>query len=466
MKDFIKAFFSFGLATSIEKLLGFIILPIYTRQFNQSEYGIIDMIGTILAVAVIFGLLQLETALQRYYFEYKGVKRKLLISSIYTLIGSFSFLIAILLFFLAPIISLKLFQTYEYANLIRIVAFQLPLSNISMLGLVLLRFEKENIKFLTVIVTKVIFALFFVYIFVIYLKLGLAGVFYAQVCALSLSTTIATYYVRHLLVFKASLNISRINLKYALPQFPARVGSMILAQASRFFMLGYLSLSAIGIYSVSVKLASSIQLVNSAFILAWAPFMFAQFKKPNHKIVFANVFPMIAGATFLCVCLIALFAQEMVQLLATEEFHESSKYVGGLSLFYALYVIKESIDIGPKIREKTKYLSFTFLLSVIVNLSSLFIFVQLFQIEGVVFSMIITNLFLVGMSWFISNRLYYIPYRIITFFILLLPAFFLAIYPMFVELQLSIRIIIAIFCVFFYSTLLLKYYKRFRILKG
>lgn len=465
MKDFIKAFFSFGLAISIEKLLGFILLPIYTKQFNQSEYGVIDMIGTILAVVVIFSLLQLETGLQRYYYEYKGVKRKLLISSIYALIGSFSLLVALLLFFLAPTISVKLFQTYEYANLIRIIAFQLPLSNLSMLGLILLRFEKKNINFLTVIITKVIFALFFVYIFVIYLNLGLAGVFYAQVCALTLSTALATYYVRHLIVFKASVNMSRINLKYALPQFPARVGSMILGQANRFFMLGYLSLSAIGIYSVSVKLASSIQLVNSAFILAWAPFMFAQFKKPNHKIVFANVFPMIAGATFLCVCLISLFAHEMVQFLATEEFHESSKYVGGLSLFYALYVIKETIDIGPKIKEKTKFLSFTFLLSVIVNLSSLFFFVQLFQLEGVVFAMIITNLFLVGMSWIISNWLYYIPYSIITFLILLLPALILAIYPMFVDIQLSIRVIIAIFCALFYGTLLLKYYKRFRILK-
>jgi len=66
MNNFVKAFLSFGLATSIEKLLGFIILPIYTKYFNTTEYGVIDMIGTILQISCVFGLLQLETSLQRY----------------------------------------------------------------------------------------------------------------------------------------------------------------------------------------------------------------------------------------------------------------------------------------------------------------------------------------------------------------------------------------------------------------
>src|SRR5690606_17171349 len=136
----------------------------------------------------------------------------------------------------------------------------------------------------------------------------------------------------------------------------------------------------------------------TAFILAWAPFMHAQFKNTNNKAVFANVFPLVVAGTFLCVCLITLFSQEMVQLLATEEFYSSYRYVGGLTLFFSLYIIKEVIDIGPKIKEKTKYLSITFFISVIVNISSLFIFIQLFKLEGVVFSMIITNLFLVAMS--------------------------------------------------------------------
>ena len=462
MKDFFKAFLSFGLATSIQKLLGFVILPIYTRYFNKTEYGIIDMIGTVLSVVVIFGLLQLETSLQRYYYEYKGLKKKLLVSNVYLWVFGCSLFIGLLLLLIAPWLSVKLFKTHEYANLFRLISVQLPLTNLSMLGLVLLRFEKENIKFLIVIIIKVIFSLLFVYLFVIYFELGLPGVFYAQIGALFLSTSVVTYFVRDLFVLKWSGIISRQNLKYALPQFPARVGSMILGQANRFFMLGFLSLGAIGIYAVSMKLASSIQLVNTAFILTWAPFMHAQFKKENNKEVFANVFPVVVAGTFLCVSLIALFAQEMVHLLATEEFYSSHKYVGGLALFFSLYIIKETIDIGPKIKEKTKYLSYTFFLSVIVNISCLFLFIQILEIKGVVLSMIITNLFLIIFSWFVSNRLYYIPFSKMKFILLFIPALTLAIGAMYIELPLLYRFLIAVLCLLFYGVLLLKFYRKIK----
>lgn len=465
MKDFIKAFFSFGLATSIQKLLGFILLPIYTRYFDKEQYGVIDMVSTVLAVVTIFGLLQLETSLQRYYYEYKGLKRRLLVSNVYMLILGCSVFMGVLLFIFAPLISLKLFESAKYATSLRIIAVQLPFNNLSMLGLVLLRFEKENRKFLKVIVVNVAFSLLFVYLFVINWSLGLSGVFYAKLGAMFLSSALVTYYLRDLFIFRWTKIMTQKNLKYALPQLPARVGSMVVGQANRFFMLGYLSLGAIGVYSVSMKLASSIQLVNTAYIMAWAPFMHAQFKNKNNKKVFANVFPLIVGGTFLCVCLITLFSLEMVKLLATEEFYSAHKYVGGLALFFSLYIIKETIDIGPKIREKTKYLSYTFFLSVIVNISSLYVFIQLLGIAGVVISMILTNLFLVAFTWFVSNRLYYIPFSLYKFILFILPALGCAIFFMYVELSFLYRFVIAIFCVLFYGVLLLKFYKEFKQFK-
>lgn len=466
MKDFFKAFLSFGLASSIEKLLGFIILPIYTRAFNKVEYGVIDMVSAIIGVSIIFGLLQLETALQRYYYEYKGLKRKLLITNTYLWVGGCSAAIGILIFCLSSFISFKLFKTTGYTGLIRTASIQLPLANLTMLGLLLLRYEKENIKFLTVIITKVIFSLFFVYLFVIFFKLGLSGVFFAQTSSIIITSLLVTFFVRKNFVFRYSRNISYRNFRYALPQMPAGVGSMVLGQANRFFMLGYLTLGAIGIYSVSIKLASTIQLVNTAFILAWAPFMHAQFKKKNNKIVFASVFPIVVGATFLFVCIISLFSQEMVTLLATKEFYSSHKYVGGLALFFSLYIIKETIDIGPKIKEKTKFLSLTFFLSVIINLSSLFLLVKYFKIEGVVFSMIITNLFLIVISWIISNKLYYIPFSIPKFIILIFPALFLSLSSMVINFPFLIRIIISICCFLFYGILLFRFYKQFKSLVG
>jgi O-antigen/teichoic acid export membrane protein len=231
-------------------------------------------------------------------------------------------------------------------------------------------------------------------------------------------------------------------------------------------MLGYLSLGAIGIYSVSMKLASSIQLVNTAFGMAWAPFMHAQFKNKKNKAVFAGIFPVVVGGTFLFVCMISLFSQEMIHLLATKEFSSSYKYIGGLALFFSLYIIKETIDIGPKITEKTGFLSLTFFLSAIVNILSLFCLIKWLKIEGVVFAMIITNLFLLSMSWYVSNRLYYISFSLVKFLILLAPALFVSVLTMYFDLKFVYRLLGSFTVSGYYCYLILKFYKEFKLTNG
>jgi O-antigen/teichoic acid export membrane protein len=76
MKEFFKSFATFGLAISIDKLIGLILLPIYTSFFTQEEYGIIEIIQSVISIVCIFGMLQLETSLQRYYYNYENYKKK------------------------------------------------------------------------------------------------------------------------------------------------------------------------------------------------------------------------------------------------------------------------------------------------------------------------------------------------------------------------------------------------------
>ena len=75
MKEFIKSFFAFGIAITFEKIIAFLLIPIYTRYFNLTEFGIIDLIFVTIALASIFAELQLETALQRYYYDFTGLSK-------------------------------------------------------------------------------------------------------------------------------------------------------------------------------------------------------------------------------------------------------------------------------------------------------------------------------------------------------------------------------------------------------
>jgi O-antigen/teichoic acid export membrane protein len=196
--------------------------------------------------------------------------------------------------------------------------------------------------------------------------------------------------------------------------------------------------------------------------MAWAPFMFEQRKKDNHKEMFANVLLLTASPLFLLVSVIAIFSKELVYIVASPKFLTAHHYLGALCLYFALFIFKEIVDIGPKFTEKTKYLSFTFFLSVVVNFISLYFSVKLYGLEGVVYSMLLTNTVLLITSWIISNRLYYIPYSAWQFILMALPAFLLSILTMYLMPSLLVKIFILMVVTVYYGVACLKYFKQFK----
>ena len=119
MREFLKSFFSFGVATSIEKILAFILLPIYTRLFTTTEYGMIDLCQVLMGIVSVFALLQLETSLQRYYYKWEGDDKKIFLFSILITVISLSFFfsIVVILYFQFAFFQLcLLFISYIVCN--------------------------------------------------------------------------------------------------------------------------------------------------------------------------------------------------------------------------------------------------------------------------------------------------------------------------------------------------------------
>jgi O-antigen/teichoic acid export membrane protein len=462
MRELIKSFLSFGLATVIERVIAFVLLPIYTRYFTTAEFGVIDLITVVIGMIIIFAHLQLETSLQRYYFDYEGDEKNLFISTIVITMVILSVILMIILALGSGLVSQLVLKNVHYSNLFILAAVQIPFINYSMLALVILRYEKKNKLFTIMISVKMLLTVLFTVIFVVWLRMGLNGVFYAQLIGLVVSSVLLFFSIREFSTYKISNGLLKKAFAYAIPQFPARIGSVLLTYANRFFMVGYLTLSAVGIYSLSLKLASVLQLVYAAFVMAWAPFMFEQRKRDNHKEVFAKVLLLTASPLFLLVSIISIFSKELVYIVASPKFLSASHYLGALCLYFALFIFKEIVDIGPKFTEKTKYLSYTFFISLVVNLVSLYFSVKLYGLEGVVYSMLLTNTVLLIVSWVISNKLYYIPYNAWQFIFMALPAFFLSVLTMYMMPSLWVKIFIILIITIYYGVACLKYFRRFQ----
>lgn len=445
MKELLKSFFAYGLTSGLSKFVSLLLLPIYTRYFSPSDYGIIDIIQSIIYIIMIFGSIQLETSLQRYYYEVEHEQRKREGSVIFIFVSCVSFILALLIAVFSSAISNIIFSTEIYSFEIMVAAIIIPLTNMSIISFIIIRYMKRPILFGIITISQVLFTALFTILFVVYFKLGILGVFYAQVIGFVIVNIIQLFYLRSFYILCWDNKILKKMLKFALPQFPARLVSTSNAYINRFFMIAFLSATSIGVYSVALKFASVMQLFLSAFIMAWWPFMYEEIKKKNHKIRFQKIFKYVCVLLVLLIFMISLFAKEVVQLFTTPEYYNASSLVGGLSLYYALFFIKEMVDLGPRIENKTIYITYTYLISAVVNICLLYVCVYLFDLVGVVISLVLTNIIIVGFSWFFSSRLYPVAYSKRFFFISFLIMILLVCINSVIVIEFEYKIIIVLF---------------------
>lgn len=465
MWNLFKSFLAFGLATSIEKLIAFLLLPLYTDAFSAAQYGCMDVIQVTIIIITTFSVLQLETSLQRYYYQYKGNLKVVFISTIFNTILACSVLVAVIAVFTYPLYAGWLFKGYQ-ANLpFTIACLQIPFSNIIMLLLLVARFEKASGLFFVAILLKVLLTLGLTYLFLIVYSFGLEGVFAAQFISGVVVTGLLWWKNRDVIKRRFSGRMLRRAWKYAYPQIPARFGSVLSGNVNRYLMVGYLSMAAIGIYSLALKLASVMQLMYTAFILAWTPFIFQQIKKPDHKMIFAGTLSLISCPVFLLVAALSLFAPEILHIVSkAPEYQDAAGLIGGLSLYFSMFIFKEIVDIGPRFKEQTGYISINYFFSLLVNLVLLFLLIKRRGERGVVLSMIVTNIVLLISSWFFSNRLYPIRFKPLRFFVLFVPALCAALFSMYYQYVVQVRIVLFIPLLLFYVGAFVITLKKYRSL--
>ena len=85
-----KDIISYGLLTAIGKGLQFLMLPLLTRLFSPSDYGIIDLVATLMGLLTILMSLSLESAVARMWNETQDQdQRKKLLTSVMLFVAAF-----------------------------------------------------------------------------------------------------------------------------------------------------------------------------------------------------------------------------------------------------------------------------------------------------------------------------------------------------------------------------------------
>lgn len=269
-RDLIKNTIIIGIGQFATKIVTFLLLPLYTAFLSKSEFGFLDIVQTVVILAIPLFFFQTDQAVFRFLIDYRdGDKRqdkRALISTI--LYGS------ILLSFIYSIIFLATCIFLRQLNILNFLVFINILTS-TFLGVLLqvARGFSDNKSFTIASSIKGILTALFSVLFVVVFQMGINGVLVGIILANIVALTYLVF-SQSIIFFIDHNSISKHKLKevlsYSLPLIPNELSWWVVNLSDRFLITTILGVSENGIYAAANKISSIILSFTYIFNLSWS----------------------------------------------------------------------------------------------------------------------------------------------------------------------------------------------------
>ncbi|MEA1896865.1 MAG: oligosaccharide flippase family protein [Bacteroidota bacterium] len=415
LKYTIKSTIIYSLGGISIKLIGLILLPIYTDYLTTEQYGmwaILEVTAQILATTI--GL-RLSTSMIRFYSSEKETDRKKKI--IFTAFGAS--LLSILIFNLLthPFVgsfSVLFFNTNEFEQYFTFLILWSSFEILNRLVLDLIRIKERPGLYITVTVTKFTVILLLNIFFIVVLNMGIGGIILGQLIGSALLILITTPFLLREMILAIDFGLFSKLFRYGFPLVFSGISVFVFSLGDRYLVKLFLGYHEVGIYSLSYKISNVVKLVLvQAFQLGFLPIAFNIYDKPNAKRFFSKIFTYYAFAIFWFGLAVSVFAREFIIIFASSrDYYEAYLFVPWITLAICFYGLQNFYVIGMHYAKRTKVIAVITLVAASFNIVLNVLLIPRIGLYGAVISAIGTSLLMTILSYQQSQKYYHISYEI------------------------------------------------------
>lgn len=415
IKSAVKNSAIYGIGNISTKIIGLILLPLYTKHLTVSDYGILGIIevSTQLLIAV-FGL-TLYQAFFRWYWdkEYKDKQKSIFFTSIIFLVfisilmylGSYSF---------SEKFSVLLFDKTAYSYLLKIMVVSAGLQIIAQMPSTLMRLQEKPILYSVTNIVKLIVTLFLTIYFIVFLGKNMEGIYEAQIIGFLVYVLILSKYIWKNIKIKFEAKILIGMLGYSFPLIFASISGVILSIADRYCLKFLGDLSEVGIYSLGYKIANTIKVfVITSVQLAISPIIFKMVDAPNNKRFYSKIMTYFTFGVMICVLGMSFFGKEIIKFLAqNKDYWGAYKVIPIISFALLFGMLKDTSMMGLTIAKKTNIIAIIMIIISILNIILNIVLIPYFQSIGAAIATLISQIVFFIVVYRYSQNYYFIPYEI------------------------------------------------------
>ena len=348
----------YALGSILKNIIGFLMLPLYTRYLSPADYGVISLMMLMLSLMeVLFGA-RLGYALPKMYAEAESVQRRnALISTALIFMLVVAALSTPIVFLMRAQVSHVIFGTSGYAVIVGYFSFVILTQTIETHGLDYIRLQQRPWLFLGMNVLKLAIQLSLNIFLIVGMRMGVMGVALSN---LGSSATMAVVLLLYT-VYRTGIRYDRAlavrMLVFSWPMWFAGIAGLYIATSSRYYLRIFSSLDAVGLYALAERFSSIM------IMLIWLPFwqywMVESFKyhQEGNTAAFRTVFRIATAVLFVAGLGISLFAAPVIHVMSTRAFYPAGYAVPLLVLGTIFWCLANFVSFSFLVTENTKALS-------------------------------------------------------------------------------------------------------------
>lgn len=431
LKQLLKQGVVFGLTSSLQSALAFILLPLYTKFFSLEEFGGYNMLLVIAAGCNTVFYLGASSVLGRFYYDFKekGQDKEIVSAALWLSMLGGGILIALSLLLAQPISTHYLENSSLTLPFILCMvgnAMTYPVTTLTLL----LRYKKKSLFYLIVTLSGLILNFCITITILKFSDIKVCAPFIGMICSNTILLTALIYNSRKDLTFQVPKVFYRTELVFG-AQF---VLSSFLAYAygslDKFVIKEMLSVADVGVYSLGYRIGSLYQiLIYLPFALVWAPLRMEYRKSPDNAFFIKKIasYYTIGSVIFIVTCMV--WGNDVLALLFPQQ-----EYIVSLQIFpivmmgYLFFGWTDIFNFGVYVKNKFFYLSLVPVVGAVISCGLNILLLPKFGVAVSAYIFMMTYLIAAMLLLVISNQYYKLTIewgRLITALIIGMAAFVL-----------------------------------------
>jgi len=400
----------YSLANLLGRLAGFVMLPFYSRIFETEGYGIIALVDTTVGLLSIVFSTGVHQSILKIYHEESDDRKSLVIGTALFTVWGLSLLCIPLPVIASPWLSDLILNDPKHWILIvlALLVFVIDMGGRSASAFLIIR--QQSLLYSAVNLLQLIVGILLNVYLVIYLRVGIVGVFISSIITASIGSLVFHFEAVRKYGLHYDSQIRKKIIRFWFPLIPGELAAYIGRQSERFIMKFIVGLNGVGILEMAYKFPPLLNIIITfPFLRAWQTKCLEIGDQPDGPREIATMFTFYLFLLLFGGVLLAANISTVLKIMTPPDFWPAARIAQVDIVTTIAYAAGSYLIFGLLYTKNTKAISSVKSVAAIGRVLCSYIFISLYGIKGAVFSALLMETAFLLYSFRLSQRAYNLP---------------------------------------------------------